>query len=92
MSEAQRKRREALGIPYHELDKDHDFRADGYCNCGVRQPFNPKDNVQFAGTAPEFGSRTAGKVTLDVYDNTHEYSEYLTDDAAASPPTTRDDD
>lgn len=28
-------RRRALGIPVHLGDDEHEWRADGYCNCGA---------------------------------------------------------
>lgn len=81
MDEAKRLRREELGIPYHALWTDHDFRSDGYCNCGEREPANPENKSQFTGTGGvSIGNRTAGKITLDLYDDTDERSSTLRED------------
>lgn len=34
-------RRRALGIPVYETDDEHEWRADGWCNCGAEKKPRP---------------------------------------------------
>jgi hypothetical protein len=60
--------RRALGIPVH-ADDEHEWRADGYCNCGAEH--KPKRRPR-ALLPP--GGRTAGHSSLDVIEQN--WSEY----------------
>lgn len=63
-------RRRALGIPVHG-DDEHEWRADGYCNCGAEKPTG-RGRVQ--RVLPP-GGRTTGHPNLDVIErNWSEYS------------------
>jgi hypothetical protein len=59
-------RRRALGIPVHG-DDEHEWRADGYCNCGAK-----KTPAKKPFRTP--GERTAGVSNLDVIEQN--WSEY----------------
>jgi hypothetical protein len=62
-------RRRALGIPVHG-DDEHEWRTDGYCNCGVEKPTR---RSRAAGPIPPEG-RKAGISNLDVIEQN--WSEY----------------
>lgn len=57
-------RRHALGIPVHTSEEDHDWRQDGYCNCGASRS---KLRVKVRG-----GNRVAGKSNLDFIEGNSE--------------------
>jgi hypothetical protein len=57
-------RRHALGIPVHETDAEHEWRADGYCNCGEARPKVRKEGTR--RTLPSVVGRTTPRTDLDI--------------------------
>ncbi|HEY6020522.1 MAG TPA: hypothetical protein VIY48_11735 [Candidatus Paceibacterota bacterium] len=51
-------RRRELGIPVHSSEEDHEWRRDGYCNCGA-------SNFK-ANKPPRIAKGTYGKINIDV--------------------------
>jgi hypothetical protein len=68
MTPEQKAHRLELGIPVHESDAEHEWRSDGYCNCGEKRRRERKP----AHCAPTGG--VVGKSNLDVIERN--WSEY----------------
>jgi hypothetical protein len=60
-------RRRALGIPVHG-DDEHEWRSDGWCNCGAAQPSR---HHRTRNPLPPTG-RTRGHSNLDIVERNGE--------------------
>lgn len=60
-------RRFLLGIPFHATESEHEWRWDGYCNCGASKPKTSRVKRMTPG-----GNRTRGKSSIDVIEKNSE--------------------
>lgn len=70
LTEEQIARKKALGIPVHLTEEEHDYRADGWCNCGERRPGMKRWDARVT-SRPE----TRGKSNLDVTEGNYKWGD-----------------